>query len=181
MIVISGGQTGVDRAALDAARVFDIKTGGHMPPGFLALDGFHPEFAKRYGMQEHTRPGYPPRTERNVKDADTTLQIARTFTSPGERLTTRLVKKHKKRHIVIDAANPLSVDEVVKSLYGCDVLNVAGNSEDTTPGIYDFAFEYLCRVFSVHTNMCRKCKGQLSVLGYCHACEPWKYAILHCR
>ena len=69
--IISGAQTGVDRAGLDAAMRLNIPTGGWCPAGRLAEDGTIPE--KYNTLQETTSSDYVVRTERNVRDADLTL------------------------------------------------------------------------------------------------------------
>ena len=81
--VISGAQTGADRAALIAAKRFGFITGGHMPAGFLALDGTHPGFADLYGMETTASTEYPPRTRQNVQNSDATLRLAMNWSSPG--------------------------------------------------------------------------------------------------
>ncbi len=148
--IISGGQTGADRGALIAARRCSIGTGGWMPRGFRALDGDHPEFALRYGIREHTSRNYPPRTRMNVRSADGTIRIATTFDSPGERLTLRAIRQYDTPLLDIDASSPLSVAMVRDWLrqHGIRTLNVAGNSERTSPGIQQFITDYLSRVLA---------------------------------
>jgi hypothetical protein len=72
--IISGGQTGVDRAALDAAIELGIPHGGHCPRGRRAEDGRIPD---RYQLTETDSAQYRVRTERNVLDADATLILCR--------------------------------------------------------------------------------------------------------
>jgi hypothetical protein len=71
-MVISGGQTGVDQAALRAARAAGMPTGGWAPRGFLTEDGPAPWLAG-WGLKESARPGYPARTGLNVRQSDATL------------------------------------------------------------------------------------------------------------
>src|SRR5438093_9386582 len=71
--VISGGQTGVDRGALDAALALQVECGGWCPEGRLAEDGTIP---KRYPVMELANAGYAERTARNVADSDGTLVIS---------------------------------------------------------------------------------------------------------
>src|SRR5215218_8279904 len=99
--VISGGQTGADRAALVAARAAGIPTGGWMPKGFRAHDGEHPDFAERYGVLELTSTRYPPRTALNVKESDATLRFATDWNSSGEVLTLELCLRMKKPHLAV--------------------------------------------------------------------------------
>ena len=72
--IISGGQTGADRAALDVAIKFNIPHGGWIPKGRKAEDGRLPD---RYQLQEMPTPSYPERTEQNVIDSDGTLIFSR--------------------------------------------------------------------------------------------------------
>ena len=79
--IISGGQTGVDRGALDAALAAAFPCGGWCPAGRKAEDGV---IAARYPLQELTRTGYPDRTLRNVRDSDGTLILHRSAHRYGE-------------------------------------------------------------------------------------------------
>lgn len=143
--IISGGQTGADRGALRIAKELGIETGGYMPKYFLALDGKHPEFADLYNMKEHASIAYPPRTATNVRDSDGTVRFAGNFNSPGTMLTLKMIKKYGKPYYDIDINNPGSVLDFRKWLNdnNIKVLNVAGNSELSSPGIEDFVVGYL--------------------------------------
>lgn len=166
--IVSGGQNGVDQAALRAARAVGIATGGWAPRGFATLDGPAPWLAD-YGLVEHARTGYAPRTEANVRDSDATLRIAADFLSPGERLTIAMVDRHKKpradvclvanrihggynvRHVVVDGlqrADPRSFEALVAWARRYHVVNIAGNSERTAPGIGAFAEGMLRSLFA---------------------------------
>lgn len=110
-----------------------------MPKGFLAKDGEHPEFENLYGMKQTSSNQYPPRTALNVKEADGTIRFARNWHTPGERLTLKLIQDYKKPYL--DFNVQVMVIESLKEaiawiLYNnIQVLNVAGNSEDSAPGI----------------------------------------------
>lgn len=91
--VISGGQTGVDRAALEAAKSVGFDTGGWMPKGFRAEDGQHPEFADLYGMSQGRTTGYPERTRLNIEEADATFLITPDPDSAGSRLARRICQE----------------------------------------------------------------------------------------
>ncbi len=147
--VISGGQTGADRAALITAKIYGIPTGGWMPRGFLALDGQHPEFAERYGIRENDSDSYAPRTALNVQNADATLRFATNWHSPGEALTLELCKRHNKPCFDVTVGNDVGPVEVAEWLIssGIRVLNVAGNSEQTSPGMEEFVADFLGEVF----------------------------------
>lgn len=147
--VISGGQTGADIAGLLAAKNFGIETGGTMPRGFLTQAGPKPEYANQFGIVEHNSPKYPPRTIKNVSDADGTIRLAYDFNSPGERLTIKAVQDMKKPYIDVDLRNPRPTKEVAEWInrHTIKVLNVAGNSERTYSGITGDVLEYLENVF----------------------------------
>src|SRR5262245_63695480 len=87
--VISGGQTGVDRAARRAARAAGIPTGGWAPRGWQTEDGPAPWLGSDdWGLKEWSAPGYAARTRRNVEDADATLILTdRHPLTGGTRLT----------------------------------------------------------------------------------------------
>jgi hypothetical protein len=146
--VISGGQTGADQAGVIAARLCGLKTGGTMPAGFRTLDGPNPAFAQEYGLTESISPGYHARTLQNVCDADGTIRFARDFSSPGEKLTLQAIKMHGKPKIDVHMDNPIPPSEVRDWIIGNNIriLNVAGNSEKTAPGIAKFVGEYMIDV-----------------------------------
>jgi hypothetical protein len=149
--VISGGQTGADRAGLVAARAAGLATGGWMPRGFRAHDGPHPEFADLYGLRETAGARYPPRTALNVKHSCGTLRFATSWDSPGEVLTRAACDRHRKPHLDVSPGGPLTPADVVGWVVGNDirVLNVAGNSERTSPGIQEWVVDFLGEVFRV--------------------------------
>jgi hypothetical protein len=148
--VISGGQTGADRAALAAARAAGIATGGWMPKGFRALDGPRPEFAQLYGVKEHASDRYPPRTARNVQESDCTLRFATDWNSRGEVLTLKLCERYGRPHLDVTVGGDTTPAAVAAWLgtKAVRVLNVAGNSERTAPGIEAFVAAFLADVFA---------------------------------
>src|SRR6266581_9524060 len=91
--IISGGQTGVDRAALDVALELGIPCGGWCPRGRRAEDGIIPE---RYPLIETPTTAYPQRTERNVRDSDGTLVLTVGRADGGTALTISLTRRLKK-------------------------------------------------------------------------------------
>jgi hypothetical protein len=149
--VISGGQTGADRAALMAARAAGLATGARMPRGFLAHDGPRPEFAALYGMMETVSRHYPSRTGRNVREADATLCFATNWESPGELLTHRFCLQYDKPYLDVTPHGDSSPTEVASWIIqgGFRVLNVAGNAESTSPGIEEYVSEFLENVFRI--------------------------------
>jgi hypothetical protein len=146
--IISGGQTGVDRATLDAALTLGIRCGGWCPKGRKAEDGPIPE---RYPLQETDSTSYPVRTEMNVRDSDGTLILTWGKPTGGSALTVRLARRHKKPSLVIDlqqSADPSSFRNwLEKKQIG--VLNVAGPRESEYPGIYRLAFRFLLNALGV--------------------------------
>ncbi|MEM8679348.1 MAG: putative molybdenum carrier protein, partial [Planctomycetota bacterium] len=91
--VVSGGQTGVDRGALDAAIYLGLPHGGWCPRGRLAEDGVIPA---RYELQETTAPQYAVRTEKNVIDSDATLILHSGPLSGGTKYTRAMAEKHQR-------------------------------------------------------------------------------------
>ena len=147
--VISGGQTGADIAGLDVAKKFGFETGGLMPFGFLTLAGCKPEYKELYGLQAHSSSSYRPRTRANVKASSGTIRLAYNFESAGEKCTLTAIKDYKKPSIDVDLVNPIPVDDVIRWLEDnkIQILNVAGNSEETSPGTYTAVSQYLEKVF----------------------------------
>jgi len=151
--IVSGGQTGVDRAGLEAAIALGLPYGGWVPKGRLAEDGAVP---LRYaGMQEHTSSNYAVRTKANVRDSDATLIIAPSLPlSGGTMLTLRTAERLSKPHHVacLGAAN--AMDEAMSWLQSFQplerlfVLNIAGPRESGAPGIQERATEFLCQLLS---------------------------------
>lgn len=146
--IISGGQTGADVAALVVAQQFGIVTGGMMPKGFKTLLGPRPDYADLFGMTEHRSASYQPRTYENVKNSDATLRLAYNFNSSGEVCTYWAIKKLKKPYLDVYLINPQDPKEVATWLLtnNVQILNVAGNSEQTSPGIFVVVKDYLSRV-----------------------------------
>ena len=109
--VVSGGQTGVDRAALDAAIAVGLEHGGWCPRGRLAEDGVIPS---EYQLRETWSADYPVRTEQNVRDSDGTLILGHGPLQGGTDLTWRMAKRHAKPCFVVDLSQA-GDQEVVRS------------------------------------------------------------------
>jgi hypothetical protein len=98
--IISGGQTGVDRGALDAALSIGFLCGGWCPQDRKAEDGPIPD---RYPLVVLPGAGYRQRTLKNVKDSDATVIIYANTLSGGTKLTQDFCQREKKPFVVVDA------------------------------------------------------------------------------
>lgn len=147
--IISGGQTGADLAGLDVAKFFGLETGGCMPFGFKTLDGCRPEYSKIYGITAHSSSSYVPRTKQNVKDSDGTVRLAFNLESAGEKCTLKAIKSYSKPYFDVDLNDPPPILDLINWIENNKIstLNVAGNSEQTAPGIYKAVFNYLSQIF----------------------------------
>ena len=136
--IVSGGQTGVDRAALDVALELGIACGGWCPRGRLAEDGRIPE---RYPLLETPSDEYPQRTEWNVRDSDGTLILYRGVLKGGSALTARLVERHDRPCLTLDllaAPDPAKIRDWI-ARQQIRVLNVAGPRASESAGLYEQA------------------------------------------
>lgn len=140
--IVSGGQTGVDRAALDAAMALGIPCGGWCPRGRKAEDG---ELDARYVLRETPSEGYVERTTWNVRDSDGTLILNRGPLVGGTAQTVEDAKRLGKPHLTVDLDRPLPVN-IVRGWIADNrigVLNVAGPRESKAPGIHCLASDFL--------------------------------------
>jgi hypothetical protein len=151
--IISGGQTGADRAGLIAAKQAGIPTGGWMPKGFKALDGYHPHFATLYNIKEHSSPAYSPRTFANVHESDGTVRFAADFSTSGEICTLNAIRKLTKIHFNVAILGTVQPIELAHWIIdnNISILNVAGNSEKTCKGIGEFVVAFLLETFTILT------------------------------
>jgi len=145
--IISGGQTGVDRAALDVAIERGIEHGGWCPAGRRAEDG---PINPRYQLQETGSDEYYVRTEQNVIDSDATLIFYRGELTGGTKLTFEFVRQHDRPHLLVNLERPMPTEDVRKWLDGQQVktLNIAGPRESSSPGICTAAKRYLVELFN---------------------------------
>ena len=151
--IVSGGQTGVDRAGLEAAIALGLPYGGWVPKGRLAEDGTVP--MKYAGMQEHTSSNYAVRTKANVRDSDATLIIAPSLPlSRGTMLTLRTAERLHRPHHVACLEHANAMDETMhwlRSFQPIDrpfVLNIAGPRESGAPCMEKRATEFLLQLLS---------------------------------
>ena len=143
--IVSGGQTGVDRAALDVALELDIPCGGWCPKGRMAEDGRLP---RRYPLRETPSARYAQRTRWNVRDSDGTLILTLGTLSGGTALTLQLARSLGRPVFIVDLSRSRAVVPVRKWLResGVRVLNVAGPRESTWDGIYERSLRFLRRL-----------------------------------
>lgn len=143
--IVSGGQTGVDRAALDVALERGLRCGGWCPSGRRAEDGAIPA---RYPLRETPSTAYPERTEWNVRDSDGTLVLHRGPLRGGTALTLGLARRLGRPALAVDlTAAPCAEavrDWIARERIGR--LNVAGPRESEHPGVHDQAAAFLREV-----------------------------------
>jgi len=143
--IISGGQTGVDRAGLDVALELGLPCGGWCPNGRKAEDG---PIDPRYPLKETSSPNYPHRTEKNIREADGTLVLTKGPVIGGTVLTVQLAIEYKKPYLIIDLDN--KIDPLIAREWGeknkIKILNVAGPKESQVPGIHKQAVDFLKEV-----------------------------------
>ena len=147
--IISGGQTGADRAALDFAIKHNIPHGGWLPKGRQAEDGKLP---KRYQLQEMPTPEYSKRTEQNVLDSDGTMIVSHGHLTGGSSLTEHLAEKHEKPCIHIDLSNITmgKASIIIRNWiqrHKIAILNVAGPRDSEDPMIYQATMNLLDTTF----------------------------------
>lgn len=147
MTIISGGQTGVDRAALDAAIAAGLPHGGWCPRARRSEDGAIPSV---YHLRETAAAGYHVRTSWNVRDSDGTLVMLRDRLKGGTLYTLRCAEKAGRPVLKIRLNEAPSVEEVVgwMRFHSVTVLNVAGPRESSEPGIYAEALQWLRALFA---------------------------------
>ena len=139
--VVSGGQTGVDRAALDAAAERGIAVGGWCPAGRWAEDGPVPG---RYPLRETATADPAERTRLNVRDSDATLVLAPGAVAGGTALTVEAARALGRPFLVVPP-RPDAVGGAAAWLAasGAAVLNVAGPRESEAPGVHAAALAFV--------------------------------------
>ncbi len=143
--IVSGGQTGADRAALDWAIGHGVDHGGWCPRGRVATDG---AIALSYRLRETESAGYRQRTRLNVQDSDATLIFNVGVLDGGTQQTARIAASLGKPFSVfqLDQASPENIAlEIVEWLKqgSYSILNIAGPRETKRPGIYTLVLSVL--------------------------------------
>ena len=149
--IISGGQTGADRAALDVAIKLNIPYGGWIPKGRITEEGPLPD---RYQLQEMPTDSYSKRTEQNVIDSDATLIVSHGALTGGSAYNRKMAMKHGKQWFHADLnklptfqAGMLIQDWISKN--DIEILNVAGPRASKDSLIYGLVTVILELVFNL--------------------------------
>lgn len=137
-LIISGGQTGADQGALDAAIACGVPHGGSIPAGRKTEAG---PLSNRYQLEELESDLYPVRTEKNVVDSDATLIISHGPLSGGSALTKAIARRRGKPYLHIDCATTTPEETAALVCRWCRdhrvaILNVAGPRASSDPLIY---------------------------------------------
>jgi hypothetical protein len=158
--IVSGGQTGVDQAALRAAMAYGLAIGGWSPPACVSEDGKIPEiFPLKETPEERSQDALDiprsQRTEWNVRDSDATLVLwPGTFDKRdlGTRYTVDCALRYKKHLSICDATEQHDVDKAIEWIIrnNIETLNVSGPSERTSPGVGALAERFVRELLHEH-------------------------------
>ena len=142
--IISGGQSGVDRVALDFALQYGILCGGWCPKGRKAEDG---RIDEKYPLTETTDDNYDIRTKLNVEESDGTLIFFKKMPDKGTLLTKEFANKINKPVLEINLSDNqkqnLQIVNTWLQDYNFKILNIAGPRESNSPGIYNDSLGFL--------------------------------------
>jgi len=152
--IVSGGQSGVDRAALDAASAAGLACGGWCPRDRWAEDG---PIAARYPLTETPQRDPAQRTAWNVRDADASLVLARGAPRGGTAFTVQCTRTEGRPCRVVDLERGPDAVQIARWIQcsGVRVLNVAGPRESQAPGIHTDALALLREVLAAVLHMPR--------------------------
>jgi hypothetical protein len=154
--IITGGQTGADRAALDFALENNFEIGGWIPKNRLAEDGRIPE--KYPNLRETETENPAERTELNVRDSDATLIFSHGNLKGGSKLTLEMCDKHARLHLHIDFEKIDFAQAVKKAqqfviFSNCQTLNIAGTRASEDARIYEKTKDFLNQLFKTFSNL----------------------------
>ncbi|UDQ98123.1 putative molybdenum carrier protein [Lentisphaerota bacterium WC36G] len=149
--IVSGGQTGADRAGLDVAIKLHIVHGGWCPKGRKAVDG---KIAKKYRLKEMTSSSYIARTRQNVIDSDASVIFYIDKATGGTKKTILFCQEFAKDYLEIDLSDPFLTNCVILEKWFIEreqimkdksqfVLNIAGSRQTEKNNIYNLVFELL--------------------------------------
>jgi hypothetical protein len=151
--IISGGQTGADRAGLDAALALGIPHGGYCPAGRLCENGAIPQ---KYNLIEMGSKKYHYRTEKNVLSSDGTIIFTKGQLSRGSKLTLDYCARHNKPCLHFDfnyeKENKTKYFEQFINDYSIEVLNIAGQRLTSEKSIYRLTYNFLLKVIGTNNN-----------------------------
>jgi hypothetical protein len=159
-IIISGGQTGVDQAALNVAKALGILCAGWCPPGRACENGEIPMVFPLTETPEERSSDAPDvprslRTEWNVRDSDATLIVKPNslMGDSGTVWTEKCFIKYNRKFLIVDPFDTNAVNQIKQWLQETDIriLNIAGPSEKTFPGINKQTYEILMQSLTSHT------------------------------
>jgi Circularly permutated YpsA SLOG family len=156
--IVTGGQTGVDQAALRAAQDCGLACGGWCPPGRLSESGTIPSnlpLVETPADRSSEAPDIPrsQRTEWNVRDSDATLILQpREYDKPdpGTDWARSCAERYERPLLICDPSDPGALEKIKQWLRAesVQILNVAGPSENNAPGIDEQVYSFLIRIFS---------------------------------
>lgn len=167
--IVSGGQTGVDRAALDVAIGLKISHGGWCPYERKAEDGIIPtkyklKQAPAPTLEENLDPDaiYKKRTELNARDSDGTLIIVKGSPIGGTLYTIEMAEKHKRPYLIFHLSENLKITDIADWIVKNNIhkLNIAGPRASQVSGIYDSAYEILHQL--LHHRLLHQNQGTLT-------------------
>lgn len=146
--IISGGQTGADRAGLDFAIEVGIEMGGWCPKGRKAEDGRVPDV---YPLVETSSADYLERTRLNVENSDGTLVVFLPPLKGGSARTVQFAQDARKHSLVVQCTREVesAAADVRRWIESNNIrtLNVAGSRESRIPGIHDYVVKVLRAAF----------------------------------
>ncbi|MCW9035156.1 MAG: putative molybdenum carrier protein [Rhodospirillales bacterium] len=145
--IVSGGQTGVDQGALEAALGLGFPCGGWCPKGRLSERGTIPG---HFPLKETSSSNYPERTELNVRHSDGTLILCKGSLSGGTALTERLARSSGRPCLVVDLDDSDGLSKALNwiEVKEFEILNLAGPRESGSPGIQQAARKFMVALLS---------------------------------